>query len=108
MHLLCAPIHFLNERQKINRRSHDNGHLREPLNLRKRHRHAVQRSIDVALPQLARKLADELADGDRASEETTSNLYRNGGLAITPAHMAAHAAVGESLVGKETRLCCEM
>jgi hypothetical protein len=28
-------------------------------------------------------------------------LYRNGGLAISAAHMAAHAAVGESLVGKE-------
>jgi D-proline reductase (dithiol) PrdB len=40
-------------------------------------------------------------DGDRSWEETTSNLYRNGGLAITSAHMAAHAAVGESLVGKE-------
>jgi hypothetical protein len=41
------------------------------------------------------------ADGDRSWEETTDNLYRNGGLAITSAHMAAHAAVGESLVGKE-------
>ena len=40
-------------------------------------------------------------DGDRSWEETTSNLYRNGGLAITANHMAAHAAVGESLVGNE-------
>jgi D-proline reductase (dithiol) PrdB len=41
------------------------------------------------------------ADGDRTWEQTTDDLYRNGGLAITAAHMAAHAAVGESLVGKE-------
>jgi D-proline reductase (dithiol) PrdB len=40
-------------------------------------------------------------DGDRSWETTTDDLYRNGGLAITAAHMAAHAAVGESLVGKE-------
>ncbi len=40
-------------------------------------------------------------DGDRTWETTTDNLYRNGGLAITSAHMAAHAAVGESLIGKE-------
>jgi hypothetical protein len=39
--------------------------------------------------------------GDRSWEETTSNLYRNGGLAITTAHMTAHFAVGESLVGTE-------
>jgi len=41
------------------------------------------------------------ADGDRSWETTTDNLYRNGGLAITSAHMAAHAAVGENLVGQE-------
>jgi D-proline reductase (dithiol) PrdB len=41
------------------------------------------------------------ADGDRGWETITDDLYRNGGLAITSAHMAAHAAVGESLVGKE-------
>ena len=40
-------------------------------------------------------------DGDRTWEETTNDLYRNGGLAITASHMAAHAAVGESLVGRE-------
>jgi D-proline reductase (dithiol) PrdB len=40
-------------------------------------------------------------DGDRSWETITDDLYRNGGLAITSAHMAAHAAVGESLVGKE-------
>jgi hypothetical protein len=47
------------------------------------------------------------ADGDRSWEETTSNLYRNGGLAITSARMAAHAAwVNRSWEG--TRLCCEL
>ena len=40
-------------------------------------------------------------DGDRSWETTTDDLYRNGGLAIASAHMAAHAAVGESLVGQE-------
>jgi hypothetical protein len=41
------------------------------------------------------------ADGDRSWERITDDLYRNGGLAITSAHMAAHAAVGENLVGQE-------
>jgi len=41
------------------------------------------------------------ADGDRSWEGITDDLYRNGGLAVTAAHMAAHAAVGESLVGRE-------
>jgi hypothetical protein len=41
------------------------------------------------------------ADGSRDWEQITDDLYRNGGLAITAAHMAAHAAVGESLLGNE-------
>jgi D-proline reductase (dithiol) PrdB len=41
------------------------------------------------------------ADGSRDWERITDDLYRNGGLAITAAHMAAHAAVGESLLGNE-------
>jgi D-proline reductase (dithiol) PrdB len=40
-------------------------------------------------------------DGDRSWEDVTDELYRTGGLAITASHMAAHAAVGESLVGRE-------
>jgi D-proline reductase (dithiol) PrdB len=40
-------------------------------------------------------------DGDRGWETITDDLYRNGGLAITAAHMAAHADVGESLLGRE-------
>jgi D-proline reductase (dithiol) PrdB len=41
------------------------------------------------------------AEGDRDWERVTDELYRNGGLAITARHMAAHANVGESLVGNE-------
>jgi D-proline reductase (dithiol) PrdB len=40
-------------------------------------------------------------DGDRSWETVTDDLYRNGGLAITASHMAAHASVGESLIGRE-------
>jgi D-proline reductase (dithiol) PrdB len=41
------------------------------------------------------------ADGNRDWERVTDDLYRSGGLAITARHMAAHADVGESLVGNE-------
>jgi hypothetical protein len=40
-------------------------------------------------------------DGDRSWEAETDELYRSGGLAITDRHMDAHAARGESLLGRE-------
>jgi D-proline reductase (dithiol) PrdB len=40
-------------------------------------------------------------DGNRDWETATEELYRNGGLKITDRHMAAHANIGESLVGNE-------
>lgn len=40
-------------------------------------------------------------DGNRSWETEVDDLYRNGGLAITASHMAAHRAQGESLVGNE-------
>ncbi len=41
------------------------------------------------------------ADGSRDWERATEDLYRNGGIKITDRHMAAHANVGESLLGNE-------
>ena len=40
-------------------------------------------------------------DGNRDWENATEELYRNGGIKITDRHMAAHASVGESLLGNE-------
>ncbi len=41
------------------------------------------------------------ADGNRDWETVTEELYRSGGIKITDRHMAAHASVGESLLGNE-------
>ena len=41
------------------------------------------------------------ADGNRDWERATEDLYRGGGIKITDRHMAAHANVGESLLGNE-------
>ncbi len=40
-------------------------------------------------------------DGNRDWEKATEDLYRGGGIKITDRHMAAHASVGESLLGNE-------
>ncbi len=40
-------------------------------------------------------------DGNRDWEIATEELYRGGGIKITDRHMAAHASVGESLLGNE-------
>lgn len=40
-------------------------------------------------------------DGTRDWETATEELYRNGGFKVTDRHMAAHANVGESLLGNE-------
>ena len=40
-------------------------------------------------------------DGNRAWEQEVEELYRNGGLAMVAAHIAAHRAKGESLAGRE-------
>jgi D-proline reductase (dithiol) PrdB len=40
-------------------------------------------------------------DGNRDWENATEELYRGGGIKITDRHMAAHASIGESLLGNE-------
>ena len=60
-------------------------------------------AFDSGLGKCTRCRTQWSADGDRDRGKRANQhpFYRDGGLAITSAHMDAHAAVGESLVGKE-------